>query len=272
MPARQLRNFVFTLNNPDDDVIDKLKELEEVKYFVCQLEEVSTKHLQGYVELSKRVSFAKVSKWFRWHIEPRKGSQQQAVDYCKKPESRVDGPWEWGERNQQGSRTDIDGMYEAIRTGKRERDIAEEMPTTHAKYFKAHDRYRALVDYDSTKDFRVVQCECYWGDAGCGKTRLAVEDGDDYYILNAPTNGNLWFDGYQGESTLIIDDFYGWIKYHDLLRILDGYQMRLAIKGSFTYAKWTKVFITSNKKPEDWYPNVGYTDALRRRINKCIHM
>lgn len=272
MPARQLRNFVFTLNNPPDNFVELLKANDKVKYCVCQLEEVSTKHMQGYIELFNKLSFNTIRQWFPWHIEPRQGTQQQAVDYCRKEESRVEGPFEWGEPRSQGKRNDIAAMYEAIKLGKRERDIAEEMPSTHAKYFRAHDRYRGLIDYDSSREFRNLEVTVLWGSAGSGKTRKAVEDGDDYYILNAPTNDSLWFDGYKGESTLIIDDFYGWIKFHMLLRILDGYQMRLPIKGSFTYAKWTKVFITSNKKWQDWYPNVSNTDALVRRLSHVINI
>lgn len=271
MPATRVRNVVFTWNNPPEDHEKQLKDCDDISYCIYQIEEVSTRHLQGYLELKKQMSFNKLAKKFPWHIEARKGSQAQAIEYCSKEESRVQGPWEWGEKKVQGTRTDIDGMYAAIRAGKRERDIAEDMPTTHAKYFKAHDRYRSLIDYDSTKDFRTVSVTILWGEAGTGKTRMAVEDSDDYYILNAPTNGTLWFDGYQGEKTLIIDDFYGWIKFNEMLRIMDGYQLRLPVKGSFVYAKWTKVFITSNKKWSEWYPNVTNVNllaAFERRISE----
>lgn len=84
-----------------------------VKYCVCQLEkgEQGTLHLQGYVELHD----AKTLKWlklnFSWdaHFEPRKGTAQQARDYCRKDDTRQSGPWEFGEWTpiRQGQRTDI---------------------------------------------------------------------------------------------------------------------------------------------------------------------
>lgn len=276
MPARKIRNLIFTWNNPEEDFIDLLKSHEEISYCVCQLEEVSTLHVQGYIELHKQVSFAKVAKWFKWHIEPRMGSQSQAIEYCRKEESRKDGPWEWGERKVQGKRTDVEGMYEAIKLGKRERDIAEEMPAVHAKYFKAHDRYRSLVDYDLTKGERPLEVHVLWGKAGCGKTHKAIHDSEDYYILSQPSNGNLWFDGYQGEKTLIIDDFYGWIKFAEFLRITDKWQYRCPVKGGFTWAKWEKIFITSNSQPKDWYPNVSSDSnrwaAFERRMTSINKM
>ena len=34
---------------------------------------------------------------------------------------------------------------------------------------------------------------------------------------------------------------------------LDGYQLRLPIKGGHTYAYWNKVYITTNKPWENWH-------------------
>lgn len=270
--APRFRNCVFTWNNFPEDHEEQLRELP-LGYIVYQ-EELGangTPHLQGYFELTSQMTKSKVQKFIRgWHVEKRQGTQAQAIAYCTKEDTRAGDMVTWGERANQGKRTDIEGMYAYIREGKRERDIAEEMPCVHAKYFKAHDRYRSLVDYDSTREFRELSVHVLWGPAGTGKTRKAVESsGEDCYILNAPgNNGMLWWDGYQGEKTLIIDDFYGWVKYSTLLRILDGYQQRLQIKGGFTYAKWVSIYITSNKQLADWYPSIGDLAALRRRITE----
>jgi hypothetical protein len=70
---------------------------------------------------------------------------------------------------------------------------------------------------------------------------------------------------------LLIDDFYGWIKYGFLLKVLDIYPLRLAVKGSHAYACWETVYITSNKAPETWYAG-GMTAALRRRIHSIEHI
>ena len=122
-----------------------------------------------------------------------------------------------------------------------------------------------MIKKKQSKQFRNVQVEIYVGEAGSGKTRKAIEEaGDDYYILDQ--SERVWFDGYDYEKTLIIDDFYGWIKYGQLLRILDGHQYRCEIKGGFKYAAWTKVIITSNAQPNEWYQK-GLTPALQRRIS-----
>lgn len=269
----QLRNFIFTWNNPPNNHEALLREHEDIKFLVYQLETGvnGTKHLQGYIELRKRLRFGVLRKWHPWHIEKRMGSQKQAIDYCRKEDTRTDGPWEFGARSEQGARTDIAEAYERIRKGESKLEIADNLPATDAKYHKALDRYRTLFQEESSRTFRHLHVSVLWGDAGTGKTRKAVEASSDYYILNQPGGQQLWWDGYEGQDTLIIDDFSGWIKYRLLLKILDGYQLRLSIKGGFTYARWTKVILTSNKSPTEWYQHKGMTPELKRRIHSTTH-
>ena len=69
---------------------------------------------------------------------------------------------------------------------------------------------------------------------------------------------------------LLIDDFNGRIPIDELLRLLDGYRLMLETKGSMTMAQWTKVYITSNQRPEDWYPGCPQVPALMRRLT-AVH-
>jgi len=58
----QLRNFVFTLNNWTQEELDKILDLP-IKYMIYGKEGEGvdkTPHLQGYVELSKRLTFAQL--------------------------------------------------------------------------------------------------------------------------------------------------------------------------------------------------------------------
>jgi hypothetical protein len=271
--SQQLRNLVFTWNNPPADHERLLREKMSIGYIIYQLErgESGTNHLQGYIELSQRLRFNVLRKWYPWHIEKRRGHQDDAIAYCSKEDTRIEGPWEWGKRKSQGKRTDIDSAYAAVRNGQTKLEITENFATVDAKYFKALDRLRTLLQEQSTRTFRSLRVTVLWGDAGTGKTRKAVSESNNYYILNQPGGQNLWWDGYEGQEHLIIDDFSGWIKYRLLLKILDGYQLRLSIKGGFTYAQWTKVTLTSNKSPKEWYPLKGMTPELRRRLNEVIH-
>jgi len=54
-----------------------------------------------------------------------------------------------------------------------------------------------------------------------------------------------------------------------MLRWLDRYPCRVEIKGSSRPLDATKIWITSNLNPLDWYPelDVDTKEALLRRIN-----
>lgn len=199
----------------------------------------------------------------------RRGSRDQARDYCRKEESRIDGPFEFGSWSEKtpGRRTDLEGLMEGVRNGKSDLEIYEEMPESAARFYKFVERYRFLYQQRKNSGWRDVTTVVYVGAAGTGKTRKAFEEDPGLYKLD--TGSTVWFDGYTGQRTLLIDDFYGWIQYGWLLNILDGYPLRLPIKGGHTWAAWTRVIITSNRDMHEWYKD-GLTPALNRRISDVV--
>jgi len=67
--------------------------------------EQGTPHFQGYLECVGKKSIVQLKKlpgFERAHFEVRRGQQEQAVGYCKKPDGRLGGPWEHGEMKKQG--------------------------------------------------------------------------------------------------------------------------------------------------------------------------
>lgn len=111
-----------------------------------------------------------------------------------------------------------------------------------------------------------------FGDPGTGKSTKARMYSKLYgksYTLGVPSGGNLWFDGYNGESTLLIDEFKGWIPPTKLNEILDKFKCKIEFKGSYGWAKWNHVFITSNYPPEEWWSEkvIWNKQSLLRRIN-----
>lgn len=76
-------------------------------------------HYQGYIEFNRSMEMAKVVKLFgcKCHVEPRKGNQQQAIDYCMKKDTRIENPVSFGNKKHQGSRSDLESINEAILSG-----------------------------------------------------------------------------------------------------------------------------------------------------------
>ena len=263
----RFRRWQLTLNNwTEEELIRWDEEAENVVYCIACFEigDEGTPHMHAYVVVKNPIGMKRVKTLWgnRCHVEIVRGGHQENIRYIKK-----DGNW-WVrgvEPVGQGHRTDLDKIGEEIVKGKSSQQIAVEAPGTYVKY---HHGLRQLELVTQTPPkWRDVVVAVYWGETGTGKTRKAMEENESIYKMNTSTNGKLWFDGYTGEKVLLLDDYYGWIKFGELLTILDGYPYRCEVKGGFTWAKWTKVIITSNKRPSDWYHNMDIA-PLRRRINQ----
>ncbi|QFG39777.1 replication-associated protein [Tomato yellow spot alphasatellite 2] len=100
------RNWCFTLFEYTLPLFLSLPDWAE--YLVFQEEESPTtkkRHIQGYCTLKKpqRLSFLKTKLGNGVHLEIAKGSSSSNRDYCRKDDSRVSGPWEFGVCAEQGS-------------------------------------------------------------------------------------------------------------------------------------------------------------------------
>lgn len=259
----RLRNFVFTINNPTNEDFKALE--NPIFSYVIYGKETGkqgTYHLQGYAELSNQSRFQKIKQLLpRAHIERRRGTQSQAIKYCKK-----DNDWtEFGEPRKQGNRSDLHTIHEMIQHGCRDIEICEEYPASYFRYYRSFAHVRQLYSRQNNATFVPVEVAVFWGEAGSGKTKRAHDENPGLYTVTDPT----WWNGYDGQECILFDDFYGDINYSYFLRLLDGYKFQLPIKGGYTWKNWSKVVITSNKPPELWFPT-GMTAALKRRISVCV--
>lgn len=259
---------------------------DNATYGMWQLEqgENGTPHFQGFVVWKKKKSLRSTKMLCAWtqlaHWERMEGNVEQSEHYCSKPIEacecrlcvgppvpiRLGGPWKVGNKVSQGTRTDIDLMYKMIREdGTSELDIARLCAKTHARYFRAMERYRDLETPD--RDFQTYLV-VYWGPSGTGKSsRAKFESSQDSYWLNKSkgSGSGAWFDGYNGQRTVVIDEFYGWLPRDTLQRFIDRFPMRCEFKGSSRKFTSKVVIITSNKRPEDWWPRIGL-GAMKRRL------
>lgn len=258
------RSWCFTLNNPTGAEVVLVEDIE-CRYIIFGFEkgDAGTPHLQGYIEFHNVQRMAAVKKIIpRAHWEKRWGNRKRAREYCMKEGEWIEkGIWEAGG---QGARTDIQDLMKLIKEKTPKIEIMEEHPDVFAKNMRFAEKYQQELEKVETRSFRKLEVNALIGDAGCGKTRVVHDLCPDVFTVNC---GEVFpFDGYDGEKEILLDDFYGNLPYHEILRILDGHQYKVNIKGGHRYAQWTKVFITSNKPAEDWY-KMGLTPALARRIH-----
>lgn len=69
----------------------------------------------------------------------------------------------------------------------------------------------------------------------------------------------------------MLDDFYGWIKPHDLYRILDRYRYQAPVKFGFTWARYKYVWITSNSSPSSFYKQAVMESLDTTAYNRRFH-
>lgn len=121
MPSVKSSWWMFTNNNPGPDD-NPVYDCTKVQYLCYQLEkgQNGTFHFQGVCQfLNKDTTMAKAKEVLgaRSHVEKMRGTPEQAVQYCKKEESRVDGPWDFGELLARGSskrkRARVEAEYDA---------------------------------------------------------------------------------------------------------------------------------------------------------------
>lgn len=265
-----MRNVCFTSFEKDPPV-----KTDEMSYLVYGKEicpETGKEHWQGYAEFKAQHTINSVKSLLgsnKIHVETRKGTGVEAATYCKK-----DGKFtEFGCLKSQGKRNDLTEVAEVVAGGAKLSDVAATFPEQFIKYHKGLKAFKDIVDKKRTcKEQREVEVIVLTGPTGCGKTRYAYDNYDDIYSLNT-SGAKLWFDGYEGEKCLLIDEFCSSVKMTELLRLLDRYPYQCEVKGGHVYAQWTTVIITSNIPFTSWYPGAlkEHKLALERRITQKLN-
>lgn len=276
-PARTRKSrYCFTANNYTDQDIQLLKNLgstlREDGYLIFGYElapTTNTKHLQGYVRFKSPRSFLQTQKLLPRgaHIESAKGTERQNYKYCTKS-----GIFEeYGTIRTQGQRSDLDQAIQDLLHEQRPiLEVATNNPAVYVRNWRGLHELRNLLIPVKPRDFRSTVF-IFYGPTRTGKSRAAknlAAETTTYY-----KNRSKWWHSYKQEDTVIIDDFYGWIKWDELLKICDRYPYKVETKGSHEEFTSKTIIITSNTHPENWYKFVGYDPSplLSDRINAIVN-
>lgn len=267
---KRSRGWCWTLNNwtaQELDHIEKQALYCEYVYIIWGRERgdrMNTEHLQGYVEFKNPVTLVGAKRRLvdRAHLEMRRGTPEEAAEYCKKG-----GEWiEYGKPLSQGKRTDLDAVAAAIKEGATIREVMMLYPATAIRYHKGMQTLHDMCHEHRNKDEK-CKVTWLWGDTGTGKTRTAVEAHDTYYIKD----GTQWWDGYDQQEAIIIDDFDGRWPFRDLLRLLDRFPYQGQVKGGYVRINSPHIYITSDLPPERYWTGKDLGQMVRR-IDEIRHL
>jgi len=275
------RNFVFTINMKEEDsevAIYPDLDWPDLRYVAYQEElggKNHTHHIQGMVQFlkPKRITqLAKLPGLERAWIQRMRGTPQQARDYAlKQDDTAIKGTnFEYGNFCAgSGERVDIKQLRQKVKTGASMKDLFEDDETVEAafRYQQGTKAMMSAYNAERKRDFK-TQVEVYFGAPGTGKTRKAYEENPGLFMKPH----TKWWDQYNFEEVVLLDDFYGWYPYHQLLILLDRYACPVEVKGGYINIAPKKVIITSNKPINEWYDDkvTRNLDALTRRVDKFI--
>lgn len=278
------RRWCFTLNNPKNTELAELSTLSAllesdehdiVKFLIWQEEEgdEQTNHVQGYFETHTRRTFKSLKKLLsfleRAHLERARGSQQQNISYCSKQDCISGFTFISGNRQEQGKRTDLTKFKELI-DSKQITSMQDCYDSSFNIFMKYNKAAKIAIELNVEKRRWEMQIRVFIGKTNTGKTYLAHKlAGEKTYTLQLTSQkqNKVWWDNYQGESAVIIDEFTGQIPYTYLLKLLDRYPMKVEYKGGITEFRSKWIFITSNLSPREWYPSKVDMTPLLRRLN-----
>lgn len=207
--------------------------------------ESGTAHLQGYMCFKTLKSLKSIKKLHPTaHWETRRGSHEQARDYCKKDGDFVEfgeEPMSQKEKGAAGKRV-YEEAFELAKRGQID-DIPEPLRTRfYSTYKKIRKDYQVVPDAISE-----LENLWYWGATGTGKSRKARADHPGAYLKNA----NKWWDGYIDQETVIIDE---WSPSHECLashlkQWADHHPFAAENKGGALCIRPKRIIVTSNYHP-----------------------
>ena len=259
------KNWVVTINNYTvADVACFKKDPVIFAYWGYAFEtgELGTPHIQAFVCLKKRALLTGVKKLFpRSHVERMMGNISQNEKYCSKE----------GDLITFGEPPVSNGEKEKIRWAEvkdaMKRGALEELPDdVYVRYYKTakfsakdHMRKPAMLE------------ECcgtwLWGQPGSGKSYAVVSQYPERYIKPI----NKWWDGYQGEEVVHIDELdpshSSWIAAY-VKKWADRYPFDAEIKGGALQIRPKRIIITSNYRIEDMGFDEITTAAIKRRFKE----
>lgn len=304
MTNRRTKEYVFTLSNYTETGRQHLAtRAEENCVYLCYQPELApttgTPHLQGYLCLTTPRTLRGVKNAVfdhlelnRVHLEPARGTPDEARTYCNKDETRDPnagfGYIEYGRfedvppRRGQGARNDIHAAAAIIEGGGSLYDVAKDHPDAFVRYHKGFIALQQTLQgrprvRNDGRVYEPPRVFWLWGPTGCGKTLTVYEENEVDDIYRKPAN-NEWWDGYCGQKVVLLDDFRAsWFPFTYLLNITDRYPMQVAVKGGYVHYSPQIVYITCPQPPEILYQGLedrheGSVAQLLRRITEVKNL
>jgi len=262
------RNYTFTLNNYTQEHLTTLENLVEHKhvkgiFYGKEIGESGTPHLQGFICFVILKSLKQCIKAIPGaHVEIMKGSIDSNIAYCSKDNDFVTlgalpvTPKKKGDIEKE--------RWSAARKAAEEGRMEEIPDDIYIRYVRNLEYIRGKKK-PKPPDLDKLDNHWYCGPSGTGKSLKArTENPGAYTKLN-----NKWWDGYNDEDIVIIDDFdkYDVALSGHLKRWCDHYSFPAEFKGGVKVIRPKTIIVTSNYTPEEIWEDEATLGPIRRRFS-----
>ncbi len=234
-----------------------------------EIGESGTPHLQGVLSLSLGQSLSRVKKYpglETAHFEKMVARFDVARDYCAKDGPLVEfgicpiTPKEKGVLEKNKWQTIL--MY--AKAGRQD-DLELEYPKiaiAHYRTFKLMAKDNLLAPQDLHEPVGIW----IWGEPGVGKSYRARHEYPGAYLKMY----NKWWDGYQGQDNVIMDEMEleGAFMGHLLKVWADEYSFITEAKGTAMVIRPKKFIITSNYSIDQVFQETEMNGAIHRRFKE----
>lgn len=265
------RHFIVTINNPVETLAEHESTFRHLgataAAFQLEKGDSGTPHIQAYLAFPSAKTIASLSaKLKRAHIEVC-ANPLRSWEYCTKEDTRLEGPITFGaapkpRKNVKGDTAAFNKL--CLEAGPESMVESGQLSLKeYAKVKKSIQLYKLHADCPVAVG--EIRNAWFHGDPGVGKSRGCR----DVYpgLYNKPIN--KWWDGYQGESVVLLDDFGPEHKVlaHYLKQWADHYPFTAETKGSSSKLRPDRILVTSNYHPRDiWTDDQVLLAAIDRRF------
>jgi len=264
------RWWLLTLNNPIGSFAQVYQaaqlHLKSLKYMVGQYElgeEKGTPHFQFVIWCSEAVRPSAVHKAFPGCHVLFVNVPNKAVEYVTKESTRLDGPWELGIRPvRRNDKSDWERVHELARNNEIAKIPAEIQIKCMGNLIRIRDMFLKSKDCAHGK----VRGLWIYGPPGTGKSFFARNylGTDPVY----PKTQAKWWDGYQQEKVVVLDDMDSDCLAHFMKIWTDVYAFIAEAKGTTVAPNHHVFVVTSNEPLESIYEGQkpDFQQAIRRRF------
>lgn len=145
-------------------LLSPLWNFESHKYvsWVFQIEEcpgTSRLHIQGYASFKDAITRTAVTKLVNMpgvHLEPAHSDAQTNFKYCTKKDSRVFGPWAYGDFGGPGHRSDLDALYAMAEQHATGREMLQQLGAKGMRHLYLYQKTTRVLLEDDDADARIL--------------------------------------------------------------------------------------------------------------------